>query len=142
MPDVSRTAEIDAPPERLWELLGDLSRYGEWNEIHAGFPDGTPELAEGATFREKVTIMGMPGEATWRVTELDAPHKLVLDGDGPMGIKLAMRLEVVAENGGSRVTMASSFDGPPLAGPMGDAVGKAGGQAADNSLAKVKALVD
>ena len=35
---------------------------------HAGFPDGPPQLAEGVTFRERVTIMGMPGEATWRVS--------------------------------------------------------------------------
>ncbi|MTD47751.1 SRPBCC family protein [Conexibacter sp. W3-3-2] len=116
------------------------SRYGEWNEVHVGFPDGPPELAEGVSFREKVTIMGMPGEATWRVVELDVPTKLVLDGDGPMGVKLAMSLEVAAQNGGSKVTMTSSFDGPPLAGPMGDAVAKAGGEAADKSLAKVRAL--
>lgn len=141
MPDVSRSIAIESTPESVWSVLSDLSRYGEWNEIHAGFPDGPPTLAEGVTFREKVTIMGMPGEATWKVTELDAPRMLGMSGDGPMGIRLAMSLAVAGSDGGSTVTMTSSFDGAPLAGPMGDAVAKAGGVAADNSLAKVKQLV-
>jgi acetyl-CoA C-acetyltransferase len=140
MPEVTRSIDIDAAPAELWALLSDLSRYGEWNEVHAGFPDGPPELAEGVRFREKVTIMGMPGEATWRVTEVQEASRIVLDGDGPMGIKLAMRLEVAAGDGATTVTMTSAFDGPPLMGPMGDAVAKAGGDAANTSLAKVKAL--
>lgn len=141
MPDISRSAELPAPPDRVWAIISDLSRYGEWNEIHVGFPDGAPQLAEGISFRENVTIMGMPGEAIWRVAELAPGARIVLDGDGPMGIKLAMRLELAAENGGSRVTMASSFDGPPLQGPLGAAVGKAGEQAAEASLEKVRALL-
>ena len=73
MPEVSRSAELPAPPERAWEIFSDISRYGEWNETHDGFPDGPPELATGTTFREKVTIMGMPGEATW-VPRPRRPH--------------------------------------------------------------------
>jgi uncharacterized protein YndB with AHSA1/START domain len=141
MPEVSRSIELSAPPERVWSVLGDLSRYGEWNEVHVEFPDGVPELAQGSKFREKVTIMGMPGEAMWTILEFEPGARLVLDGDGPMGIKLAMTLEVTEENGGTRVTMGSAFNGPPLAGPMGDAVGKAAGQACDQSLERARALL-
>jgi len=141
MPEVSRSAELPAPPERAWEIFSDISRYGEWNETHDGFPDGPPELATGTTFREKVTIMGMPGEATWKITDIEPAKRLVMDGDGPMGIKLAMRLELAPENDGTRVTMVSSFDGPPLEGPMGDAVAKAAGDAADASLEKARGLL-
>ncbi len=141
MPEVSSTAEMSAQPDHVWSVLSDFSRFGEWNQIHVDFPDGAPELAEGTTFREKVTIMGMPGEATWTIQQIEPGSRLVMDGDGPMGIKLAMSLDVAAENGGTKVTMTSSFDGAPLAGPLGDAVGKAATQAADASLQKARALV-
>ena len=141
MPDVSHTTDIPASPEQVQAVAGDFSRYGEWNQVHDGFPDGTPTLEQGATFREKVTIMGMPGEATWKVTEYEPAHRIVLDGDGPMGIKLGSRLEIEPQDGGSRVTMHASFDGAPLQGPMGDAVANAAKAAAEQSLQKLEQLV-
>jgi carbon monoxide dehydrogenase subunit G len=141
MPEVSSTAAMSATPDHVWSILSDFSRFGEWNQIHVDFPDGAPELAAGTKFREKVTIMGMPGEATWTIQQVEPGSRLVMDGDGPMGIKLAMSLDVAGENGGTKVTMTSSFEGAPLAGPLGDAVGKAASQAADASLQKASALV-
>jgi carbon monoxide dehydrogenase subunit G len=141
MPTISRSLEFDKTPEEIWAVTSDMDRYGDWNLTHTDFPDGTPQLEQGASFREKVTIMGMPGEATWTVAELDAPHKVVLDGQGPMGVKLGSKLELAPNGDGTSVTMEASFDGGPLAGPMGEAVGKAAGKTADESLEKLKGLI-
>ncbi len=125
----------------MWAVASDLGRYGEWNTTHSGFPEGTPELAPAATFKQKVTIMGMPGEATWTVAELEAPSRLVLDGQGPMGVKLAQRLELAGEGDATSVSLTATFDGGALAGPMGDVVAKSAEKAGAESLERLRALV-
>jgi hypothetical protein len=49
--------EIDAPAERVWDILADTARYGEWNPFVTGIAG---ELREGADL--KVTIRA-PGRA-------------------------------------------------------------------------------
>jgi hypothetical protein len=141
MPTVTSSIDIPAPAEAVWAVAADLGRYGEWNVAHTGFPDGVPALAPDAGFREKITIMGMPGEATWKVVGLDEPSRLTLDGTGPMGITLGSSLELAAESGGTKVTLATSFDGGPLAGPLGESIAKSAQRAAEESLGKLRALV-
>jgi hypothetical protein len=141
LPTVTQSLEIPAAPEKIWEVATDLSRYGEWNVTHTGFPEGQPNPEQGATFKEKITIMGMPGEASWTVTESTAPSRTVWDGEGPMGIKLGTKLELAPNGDATTATIEVSFDGGPLAGPMGDAVAKSAQKGALESLEKLKGLV-
>ena len=97
MPTVTQSLEIPAAPEQVWEIATDWSRYGEWNVTHTGFPEGPPSADQGATFKERITIMGMPGEASWTVAESSAPMRTVWAGEGPMGITLGTRLELAAD---------------------------------------------
>ena len=99
MPTVTHSLDIPAEAEQVWAIATDMSRYGEWNVTHTGFPEGPPQPEPGAKFKEQITIMGMPGEASWTVTETIAPTRTVWDGEGPMGIRLGSRLEL-APNGG------------------------------------------
>jgi len=141
MPEVTQSLEIAAPAEKVWEVATDLSRYGEWNISHTGFPDGTPTTEEGAKFREQITIMGMPGEATWTITETVAPERTVWSGEGPMGITLGTKLELAPSGDGTTVSISVSFDGGPLAGPMGATVAASAEKGAAQSLEKLKGLV-
>jgi carbon monoxide dehydrogenase subunit G len=141
MPEVTQSLEIAAPAEKVWEVATDLSRYGEWNISHTGFPDGTPTTEQGAKFREQITIMGMPGEATWTITETVAPERTVWSGEGPMGITLGTKLELAPNGDGTTVSISVSFDGGPLAGPMGATVAASAEKGAAESLEKLKGLV-
>jgi hypothetical protein len=141
MPTVTQSLDIPAAPDDVWAVATDLSRYGEWNVTHTGFPDGAPAPEQGATFKEKITIMGMPGEASWTVTESSAPTRTVWDGEGPMGIKLGTKLELAPSSDGTTVTIEVSFDGGPLAGPIGDTVAKSAEKGALESLERLKGLV-
>jgi carbon monoxide dehydrogenase subunit G len=141
MPTVTQSLEIPATPERVWALATDLSRYGEWNITHSGFPDGPPSAEQGATFTEKITLMGMPGEATWTITESTAPTRTVWSGEGPLGIMLGTRLELAPTGEGTTVSIAVSFEGGPLAGPIGDAVAQSAQKGALESLERLKGLV-
>jgi carbon monoxide dehydrogenase subunit G len=141
MPTVTQSLQIPAPRERVWEIATDLSRYGEWNVTHSGFPEGIPSPEPGTTFKEKITIMGMPGEASWTVVETSAPSRTVWDGEGPMGIKLGTKLELAADGEGTVVTIEVSFDGGPLAGPLGAAVAGSAEKGALESLERLKGLL-
>src|SRR5689334_22725246 len=100
MSTVTNTTELPASPDQVWALIADPSSYKDWLAIHAGFPDAEPgPLNQGDTFKEKVKIMGMPGEVAWTVEEAVTNERLILNGDGPMGTKMrtAYRLECSAE---------------------------------------------
>ena len=141
MPTVVRTIDVAKSPEEIWAVGADFSRYAEWNQTHKAFPDGPPELVEGNTFRETVTIMGMPGEVKWTITEVVEPRRFALVGDGPMGIKLGAVLELTPSGAGTTGSLSASFGGGPLIGPLGDSVAKATEQATDASLSKLDALI-
>ena len=142
MPEVSNSIDMPAPREKVWSVVTDLSRYGEWNTTHTEFPDGTPEdLSEGTTFREKVKIMGMPGEVKWTVTDVVEHERFAMDGEGPMGVtlKAAYRLEGTGDS--TTFTFDSAFEGGALSGPMGGPVAKQTEKAAGESVSKLKELV-
>jgi hypothetical protein len=143
MPEVTSSLDIPASQQAVWDLATDLSRYGEWNISHTGFPDGTPPTEAGTKFREQITIMGMPGEANWEITEATAPERTVWTGAGPMGIVLGTKLELApsGEGDGTTVSISVSFDGGPLAGPMGATVAASAEKGAAQSLEKLRDLV-
>jgi carbon monoxide dehydrogenase subunit G len=141
MPEVTQSVDIAASPEQVWDVATDLSRYGEWNTSHTDFPGGTPTTEAGATFVEKITIMGMPGEAKWTIAEAVAPERTVWSGEGPMGITLGTKLELAPNGDGTTVSISVSFDGGPLAGPMGATVAASAQKGAAESLEKLKGLV-
>jgi len=141
MPTVSQSLEIPADVELVWSVATDWSRYGEWNVTHSGFPDGPPGAEPGAKFKERITIMGMPGEADWTVAETIAPTRTAWSGEGPMGITLGTRIELVPSGTGTTATIEVSFDGGPLAGPLGDSVAKSAEKSALASLEKLRGLM-
>ena len=141
MGTVSKSVEIPAPRQEVWDTVTDPSRFGDWQTIHVGFVGDPPEqLSEGESFKQKVTIMGMPGEITWTVAALDDPSRLSMDGAGPMGTKATATFTL--EDGGDNTTFTyeSGFEGAALA-PLAGALEQQSSKAADESLEKLKALV-
>src|SRR5919109_5287999 len=104
MATITQTTELSASPEEVWAKIGNLETYPDWLTIHVAFPDGTPPLAPDTTFKQKVKIMGMPGEVTWTVTEAEEPSTLAMNGAGPMGTSLKAVWKLEPENGGTRLS--------------------------------------
>jgi uncharacterized protein YndB with AHSA1/START domain len=142
MPKVSVSTEATAGPERVWQLAVDLPRYAEWLTMHDAFTGDVPAtLDEGTAYKQRVKLMGMPADMAWRVTAADAPGRLELAGDGPMGVKAHNRFLITPSGAGSQITFEMEFNGPALAGPMAGMVEKQAGTAAQQSLAKFTALL-
>lgn len=138
---ISKSTEMPAPPDQVWAILTDPARFEEWQTIHAGFPDGAPgTLGADSEFRQKVTIMGMPGEVKWKVTEADEPNRLKLDGEGPMGTTMSTIFVLEGQNGATAFTYESEFGGAALA-PMAAALEKESEKQAEATMEKLKGLL-
>jgi uncharacterized protein YndB with AHSA1/START domain len=141
MGTVSKSVEIPAPRQEVWDTVTDPGRFADWQTIHVGFAGDPPEqLSEGAEFKQKVTIMGMPGEIAWTVMTYENPSRLTLDGAGPMGTKATATFSLEDADEGTKFTYESGFEGAALA-PLAGALEQQSAKAADESLEKLKALV-
>jgi carbon monoxide dehydrogenase subunit G len=138
---ISSSIEIAAPPADVWGAIADLNTYPQWMTVHVDFPDGVPEeLKPGVSYREKVKVMGMPGEVNWTVSELEPERRIELQGEGPMGTKMRATFEVAAAGEGTQVSYDSEFSGAALA-PMQAAIEKEAAKQGDESLEKLRGVV-
>ncbi len=138
MATITKQTQVDASPDTVWAKLSDTSTYGEWLSTHVEYPDGPPELSEGATFKEKVTIMGMPGEVDWTVTKYEPGAAVEMEGAGPMGTKLNAAYRVEPNGDGTTITVESGFEGAALAA-MAQPLEAASNSALEKSLEQLKA---
>lgn len=112
MRELVTTIAIDAPPERVWEVLTDFGRYPTWNpfmRVAGRATEGArlavelhPPEGRGASFRPTVTSADYGREFRW-VGHLGVPglfdgeHRFVLEPD--------------ADGEGTTLTHAETFRG-------------------------------
>jgi len=138
---VIKSTEIPAPQKTVWEAVTDWKRSEEWMTIHAGFPDGPPEGTEpGTSFRQKVKIMGMPGEMKWTVKQADPPNRLEMTGEGPMGTTARAVYTLESNGETTKLTYETEYGGAVLA-PMAGPLEKESNKAGEESLEKLKGLL-
>lgn len=119
------SADVQAPPEQVWEIACDTSRYAEWVEstLQVTRTDGPARL--GATYDEQTRISG-PWKASthWRVTEFDAPHRQVHAGEGVATAKdMAVIIELAPSGPNTLFTLTIRYT--PRFGVIGAALDRA-----------------
>jgi hypothetical protein len=74
MPSCRRQVVVDAPVERLWELIGDVNRHPEWwprvEQVECDL------LESGCTYRQVTRTPGKTIETTISIESLDDCHEL------------------------------------------------------------------
>ena len=145
--EITESIEIDAPVERVWELIMDPHRLGEWVSTHdsvENVPDGG--LEEGSTFDQRMKLAGKGFDVTWTVTACDAPNRAEWSGEGPAGSSASVTYELSeAGDGGTRFDYANGFELP--GGALGRVAGRVAGDRAARSqsrktLARLKELLE
>jgi hypothetical protein len=94
MSEIHTSVDVDAPPERVWEVLTDFEQYAEWNPFArvVGRPNVgahlnvelTPPNGRSMRFRPEVTVVESEREFRWLghlfVPGLfDGEHRYVLE---------------------------------------------------------------
>ncbi len=106
------TIDIDAPPQRVWDVLVNTDAWPTW--------DPSCERIEGDVVlggKVKAFTKLAPGRAfPVKVAELDAPRRMTWQGGMPLGLFRGVRtFDVEPRGDGVRFTLREQFSGPMLA---------------------------
>jgi hypothetical protein len=103
---ISRTVDVDAAPERVWNLVSDLPRMGELSPENTGgrWLGGAAAPAVGVRFRGSNRNGWRRWSTVVRVTASDPPQRFAFDVHG-LGLAVARwSYDIVARPGGCSVT--------------------------------------
>lgn len=144
---VTATIDIDAPPERVWELMMDARRTLEWVTIVRAVKhvDDGP-LRTGFRMDQTLAIHGVPFHVKWTLEEVREHEFARWVGKGPAR-SIALIEDHLRPNGdgGTHVEYRNEFKTP--FGPLGSVasrvlVGGVPDHEANASLRKLKALLE
>lgn len=146
MSAVNATIEIDAPPARVWEVLMDPDRLGDWVTIHRHLDSASDRpLKEGSRLEQRLCLRRVEFKVRWEVEELEAEKLARWEGRGPARSRAQTVYRLAPSNGGTRFEYENEFKAPM--GPLGAAASRAlvGGvpdREARASLQQLKALLE
>ena len=139
--------DIDAPIERVWETVMDPDRLKDWVTIHRSVKDVSESpLRKGATMDQVLHMRGVSFRVHWTLVEVHEPDRAQWEGRGPAHSEARIRYELSADGDGrTRFDYTNEFT--PPGGRLGNVasrviVGAASEREANNSLQRLKALVE
>jgi uncharacterized protein YndB with AHSA1/START domain len=144
---VKASIEIDAPREKVYDLMLDPAHLDEWVTIHRRVNDhdeGAPR--EGYEMVQTLCIRGANFKVRWRLTEADRPDHATWEGRGPAHSYARTSFSLSdGRNGGTRFDYENEFKVP--GGFLGAAasrvlVGGVPDREAHHSLERLKALLE
>ena len=105
--------EIDAPPERVWEVLSDPRCYPRWVVGARDFRDADPEFpAIGSKFHHRVGVGPLTVADHTEVVDVNPPWRIELKARArPLGAADIV-LQVEPSGSGSRLTMIEDPSDP------------------------------
>ena len=78
------TFRIEAPVERLWELLSDPGRLPEWNVVFDRVEGATGRLDEAGTiYTQVMRVAGVELKGDWEITEVEPSRTRRFQGTPP-----------------------------------------------------------
>lgn len=145
MTKLEREIQIDAPPERVYEVLTDPRCLGQWVTIQEKLIEAPPgDLGVGDTLVQGMKVAGQRFKVSWTVKQAKRPDRVVWEGKGPVGSKAKAIYELSARDGGTCFSYFNDWKMP--GGPAGKLAGRAlvsaSGSEADKSLERLKKFVE
>ena len=139
--------DIEAPVERVWEVVMDPHRLKDWVTIHRSVRDPSDEpLRRGSTMEQVLHIRGVSFHVHWTVVAVSAPNRAEWEGIGPAHSRARILYQLSGDgDGGTSFEYTNEFTVP--GGRLGSVashviVGAASEREAINSLSRLKALLE
>jgi carbon monoxide dehydrogenase subunit G len=124
MPRLTEHIQTSLPPADAFRFVADFANASRWDPGVAWserLDDGP--LAVGSRFRLGVRMAGRVAPMDYRITHLETPHRVVLEGQGS-GVDAVDDIRFAADGGGTRIEYVADirFRGllrlaTPFAGP-------------------------
>ena len=146
MTKLEREIDIQASPERVYDVLADPSCLGEWVTIQEELEEApSGDLEAGHKLRQRMKVAGQRFRLSWTVMEARRPSRIVWEGKGPMG-STARAIYELSGNGDGGTTFSYLNEYGLPGGPAGRLAGRAilaaSGREADRTLKRLKKLVE
>jgi len=146
MSQVRTAIAIDAPPERVWEIVMDPRRLADWVTIHRRVDRVPARLERGSTFEQTLNLRGAHLHVLWTVVDIDPPRRAVWEGQGPAHSRAAIVYEL-RRDGENRTIFDYTNEFKPPGGALGAVAGRVlvGGlshREAQRSLQRLKQLAE
>jgi uncharacterized protein YndB with AHSA1/START domain len=119
------TMHIDAPPEKVFEVLSDVANHGSWANPSAKLQisevsGGPPAL--GSTYRSEQVFAGKAQTAEIEIVEFDRPNRFAFaisqrkQGGGGKEVHYRHSFVLSPERGGTKLVRTTDGDGNPVVG--------------------------
>jgi uncharacterized membrane protein len=142
---VERTVNIDAPPEKVYDVVMDAGRLEDWVTIHHHLedaPDGP--LRKGSKLTQTLKLAGKKFNVRWTVVENDPCVRVVWEGRGPVASHARVVYEFEGNGGGTTFSYLNEYDlpGGALGRIAGRAVSRVTQKELEGSLRRLRSLVE
>jgi carbon monoxide dehydrogenase subunit G len=124
MSRVTASIEIDAPPERVWDMVMDPGRLGDWVTIHRRLvraDRGAPRV--GFEMEQAIHLRGVTVDVHWELVECEAARRAVWEGRGPARSRAHTEYLLTRDGERTRFDYQNEFRAP--LGPVGALVSRA-----------------
>ena len=145
MTRVQTDLEIAAPREKVFDVLVDPSRLGEWVSAHRAVSDlPAGGLRKGSEFRQTLHLAGSEFDVRWKVVDLERPSLVVWEGRGPGGSKAKVSYRLSENGRGTSFEYANEYSlpGGALGTVAGSAVSGPAKHAMRSTLRRLKRLLE
>jgi carbon monoxide dehydrogenase subunit G len=142
---VERTVEIDAPPQRVYDVVMDPSRLEEWVTIHHHLEDApNGHLRKGSKLTQCLKLAGKKFKVRWTVVENDPCVRVVWEGRGPVASHARVVYGLKANGEGTTFNYMNEYDlpGGALGRVASRAVSRVTQKELEGSLQRLKSLVE
>ena len=141
---MEQTIDIDAPPERVRQVVMDPDKLGDWVTIHHHLEtDHDGSLEKGEELVQCLKVAGQKFKVRWRVTQA-GDDRIEWTGKGPMGSKARVIYDFEPHGDGTRFCYLNEYAAP--GGPVGALAARAvSGKAKSEgkkSLERLKKLLE
>ena len=107
MSEVITSITIDAPPEKVWEVVMDPHRLGEWVTIHRRL-----DSASDSEMVQTLHLRGVNFHVHWELVSCEAPRHAVWHGVGPARSHAETEYRLTPVDGKTRFAYRNEFKAP------------------------------
>jgi len=147
MSTVEETIRINAPIERVWEIVMDPSHFEDWVTIHRSVKSSSQRPVEpGSTMDQVLCLRGVNFHVHWTLAEVNAPKSATWEGRGPAHSRAVIRYRLSA-NDETSTTFSYTNEFTMPGGMLGNVasrvfVGGLSEREAHKSLSRLKDLLE